>query len=79
MKYFVEQITVMKDGTSANAITEVPTMEQAVSQFHLIMASGVINPDVETLYACAKNNVGGRYEEKSWVNRMVDTSDLDTL
>lgn len=68
MKYFVEQITVMKDGTTANSITEAATERDAISQFHMIMASGVINDNISTLYACAKNNVGGRYEEKTYVN-----------
>lgn len=68
MKFFVEEIAVMKDGTSPIAITEKASENEARASFHQAMASAIINPDVESIHVEAKNNVGGIYESKTWVN-----------
>ena len=70
MKYYVEEITVMKDGTSPIAITEKASENEARASFHQAMASAIINPDVESIHVEAKNNVGGIYESKTWVNQI---------
>ena len=66
MKFYTEEITVMVDGTSAVAITEKATDIEARSSFHQIMASAMINENVASIHAEAKNNVGGIYESATW-------------
>lgn len=48
MRYFTEEITVLKDGTVASAITEKANEVEARSTFHQIMASGMINVSTQT-------------------------------
>ena len=78
MKYYVEEITVMKDGTSPIAITEKASENEARASFHQAMASAIINPDVESIHVEAKNNVGGIYESKTWVNQPESEDTKDT-
>ena len=66
MKFYTEEITVMVDGTSAVAITEKATDVEARSSFHQIMASAMINENVASVHAEAKNSVGGIYESATW-------------
>lgn len=66
MKFYTEEITVMVDGTSAVAITEKATDIEARSSFHQIMASAMINENVVSVHAEAKNSVGGIYESATW-------------
>ena len=66
MKFYTEEITVMVDGTSAVAITEKATDVEARSSFHQIMASAMINENVASIHAEAKNSVGGIYESATW-------------
>lgn len=66
MKFYTEEITVMVDGTSAVAITEKATDIEARSSFHQIMASAMINENVSSIHAEAKNSVGGIYESATW-------------
>ena len=66
MKFYTEEITTMVDGTSAVAITEKATDIEARSSFHQIMASAMINENVASIHAEAKNNVGGIYESATW-------------
>ena len=66
MKFYTEEITVMVDGTSAVAITEKATDIEAMSAFHQIMASAMINENVASIHAEAKNSVGGIYESSTW-------------
>ena len=42
MKYFVEEITVMKDGSAAVSIVEKATKQEARSGYHQAMASAII-------------------------------------
>ena len=67
MKFYTEEITVLKDGTSAVAITEKATDIEARSSFHQIMASAMINENVASIHAEAKNSVGGIYESETWI------------
>ena len=67
MKFYTEEIAVMVDGTSAVAITEKATDIEARSSFHQIMASAMINENVASIHAEAKNNVGGIYESGTWL------------
>lgn len=71
MKYYVEEITVLKDGTSPIAITEKASEKDAISSFHQAMASAIINPDVASIHVEAKNSVGGIYESKTWIAEAV--------
>ena len=66
MKFYTEEITIMIDGTSAVAITEKATDIEARSSFHQIMASAMINENVASIHAEAKNSVGGIYESATW-------------
>ena len=66
MKFYTEEIAVMVDGTSAVAITEKATDIEARSSFHQIMASAMINENVASIHAEAKNSVGGIYESATW-------------
>ena len=66
MKFYTEEIAVMVDGTSAVAITEKATDIEARSSFHQIMASAMINENVASVHAEAKNSVGGIYESATW-------------
>lgn len=66
MKFYTEEITVMVDGTSAVAITDKATDIEARSAFHQIMASAMINENVASIHAEAKNSVGGIYESATW-------------
>lgn len=67
MKFYVEEITVLKDGTSPIAITEKESEKEAISSFHQAMASAIINPNVASIHVEAKNDVGGIYESKTWI------------
>lgn len=67
MKFYVEEITVLKDGTSPIAITEKPSENEARASFHQAMASAIINPNVASIHVEAKNSVGGIYESGTWV------------
>ena len=67
MKFYIEEITVLKDGTSPIAITEKPSENEARASFHQAMASAIINPNVASIHAEAKNSVGGIYESGTWI------------
>ena len=66
MKFYVEEITVLKDGASPIAITEKPSENEARASFHQAMASAMINENVASIHAEAKNSVGGIYESATW-------------
>ena len=67
MKFYIEEITVLKDGTSPIAITEKQNENEARSSFHQSMASAIINPNVASIHVEAKNDVGGIYESGTWI------------
>ena len=67
MKFYIEEITVLKDGTSPIAITEKSSENEARASFHQAMASAIINPNVESIHCEAKNSVGGIYESGTWI------------
>lgn len=71
MKFFVEEITTLKSGECAVAINQKNTEEEAISGFHQVMASAIINPDVEAVFARAINNVGGEYGSDYWKSPVV--------
>ena len=79
MKFYTEEITVMVDGTSAVAITEKATDIEARSSFHQIMASAMINENVASIHAEAKNNVGGIYESGTWIAPVEPTDTKDEV
>ena len=76
MKFYTEEITVMVDGTSAVAITEKATDIEARSSFHQIMASAMINENVASIHAEAKNSVGGIYESATWTRPVEPVPEL---
>ena len=61
MKYLSEEITVMKNGQIANAITEKESINEAISTCAMAMASALINENVATICVEAKDNLGGVY------------------
>ena len=67
MKFYIEEIAVLKDGTSPIAITEKPSENEARASFHQAMASAIINPNVTSIHVEAKNSVGGIYESETWI------------
>ena len=67
MKFYVEEITVLKDGTSPIAITENESENEARASYHQAMASAIINPNVISIHCEAKNSVGGIYENGTWI------------
>ena len=73
MKFYIEEITVLKDGTSPIAITEKPSENEARASFHQVMASAIINSNVESIHAEAKNSVGGIYESGTWIAPVEST------
>ena len=79
MKFFVEEITTLKNGDVAAAITQKNTEEEAISAFHQVMASAIINPDVEAVFARAINNVGGEYGRDYWKDTVVPEVVEETL
>ena len=66
MKFYIEEITVLKNGTTAAAINEKPNELEAISAFHSAMASAMVNPDVHSIHCEAKNNLGGVYKADTW-------------
>ena len=71
MKFYVEEITVLKDGTSPLAITEKASETEARAGFHQAMASAIINSNVASIHVEAKNEVGGIYENGTWIAPVV--------
>lgn len=71
MKFYVEEIAVLKDGTSPIAITEKPSENEARASFHQSMASAIINPNVSSIHVEAKNDVGGIYESGTWIAPVI--------
>ena len=67
MKFYVEEITVLKDGTSPISITEKATEQEARAGFHQAMASAIINSNVASIHVEAKNEIGGIYENGTWI------------
>ena len=65
--YITEEIITMKDGTIAKALTEKANKNEALSTFHQIMASAIINSDVLMAYAEVKDNYGEIYIRDTWV------------
>lgn len=72
MKYFVEEITILKDGSAPVAIHEKQTEQEARAAYHQAMASAIINPDVVSIHAEAKNEVGGIYESGTWTAQIAE-------
>lgn len=67
MRYFVEEITILKDGSAPIAILEKQTEQEARAAYHQAMASAIINPNVVSIHVEAKNEVGGIYESGTWI------------
>lgn len=72
MRYFVEEITILRDGSAPIAITEKANEQEARAAYHQVMASAIINPDVVIVHAEAKNSSGGIYESGTWVAQTED-------
>ena len=78
MKFYIEEITVLKDGTSPIAIKEKPSENEARASFHQAMASAIINPNVTSIHVEAKNSVGGIYESETWIAPVEPTPEPST-
>ena len=68
-RFYVEEITILKDGTSPITITEKASEEEARATFHQAMASAIINPNVASIHVEVKNEFGGVYESGIWVSQ----------
>lgn len=68
MKFYVEEIAVHKDGTSAHAITEKETKEKALSDYHLAMAYAYLNADLVSFHCEAKDEQGTIFKTDTFVN-----------
>ena len=66
MRFYVEEITTLEDGTSPVAITEKVNEIEARASFHQTMASAMINEKVVSVHVEAKNELGGIYESATW-------------
>lgn len=78
MKFYIEEIAVLKDGTSPITITEKPSENEARASFHQAMASAIINPNVTSIHVEAKNSVGGIYESGTWIAPVEPTPEPST-
>lgn len=78
MKFYIEEITVLKNGTSPIAIAEKPSENEARASFHQAMASAIINPNVTSIHVEAKNSVGGIYESETWIAPVEPTPEPST-
>lgn len=65
-KYFTEEITTMKDGTIASAITEKASKDEAISNCLSACAYALLNKDVAHIHAEAKDNLGNIFEYKDY-------------
>lgn len=72
MKFYTEEITTLKDGVSAHALTEKATLNDALSAAHMAMGSACINENVASIHVEAKNNVGGVYYSDTWSANTVE-------
>ena len=79
MKFYVEEITVLKDGTSPIAITEKASELEARASLHQAMASAIINPDVVSIHVEAKNELGGTYENATWVRPVESVESVESV
>lgn len=66
MKYFVEEIAIMKDGSTPISITEKTTEREARASYHQAMASAIINELVVSIHVEAKNEIGAIYDSGTW-------------
>lgn len=66
MRFYVEEITILKDGTSPVAITEKNNELEAKSYFHQAMASAIINDNVSSIHVEVKNEFGGIIDSTTW-------------
>lgn len=67
MRYFVEEITILNNGSAPITIYEKESEQEARASYHQAMASAIINPDVVSIHVEAKNSVGGIYESGTWI------------
>ena len=77
MKYFLEEITILKEGNSAIAITEKTSELEARASFHQAMASAIINENVLSIHVEAKNELGGTYENATWVRPVESVESVE--
>lgn len=66
MKYFMVEVTTMKDGSTIQAIWEKPSEAEAYSSMCQMMASATINTNVQIAYAEVRNNMGAKLHELFW-------------
>lgn len=67
MKFYYEEITVLSDGTSAQALFEKPSEREARSAAALAYGSALINPNLVSVAVEAKNSEGFVYEKYAYV------------
>ena len=66
MKYYYEEITVLIDGTSAQALFEKPSEIEARSAAAIAYGSALANPNMVSVSTEAKNSTGFVYEKHAF-------------
>ena len=67
MKFYYEEIAVLKDGTSAQALFEKPSEREAIAAASQAFASALINPNLVSIAVEAKNSEGFVYRKDAYV------------
>lgn len=67
MKFYYEEITVLNDGTSAQALFEKPSEREAIASACQAMSSALINPNLVSVAVEAKNSEGFVYRKDAYV------------
>lgn len=77
MRFYVEEITVLNDGTSPVAIYEKGSELEAKSYFHQAMASAIINDNVSSIHVEVKNEFGGISDRNTWIRPVSSTQNKE--
>ena len=70
MKYYLEEITTLKDGKTAVSITEKESKDIAISTLHRAMASAIVNEDVVRIHVEAKDDKGFIFKVDNYAREM---------
>lgn len=66
MKYFVEEITILKDGATPTAVTPKNDYAEALSAYHQCLASAIISESVASIHCEVKDEKGVIYEASTY-------------
>lgn len=68
MKFYVEEIAIHKDGTSAHTINEKESKTKALSDYHLAMAYALLNDNLASFHCEVKDEMGMMYQTDTFIN-----------